>query len=215
MKTHPRLKLFALAVFAASLPMLGSDVRAEGTNVVPNGDFAAGTDGWELFIGPEFKDTGAVADLSVTPGAGPNGQAAGTMTTDVPIRYSISTVRANVVPVDAGAKYKVTAWVKVAEGAEATPGRAAIYVRLALVDSANKPTQDPLGNIHIGLKDQVVRTPQANQLVTSDLPFEWQKIQAEVEIPEDTASVVVGLFADRIKGTAYWSDVSLEKIEKP
>lgn len=209
--TVPPLRGIAALVLMASFALVCPKSLA-ADNLVENGDFESGLDGWELFIGPEFKDAGAVATAETTREAAHESTAAAEVKTDLPIRYGISTTRKYLIPVEAGAKYRISGWVKLADGAEAQPGRAAIYIRLGLMQDQNKPTQDPQGNIHVGLKGQVVRTPDWNQLIITKLPFDWTTIESEVEIPDGHSYVAIGLFVDRIKGTAYWDDIVLEKV---
>lgn len=202
-------------IAALALPVLFLTINPQamaGDNLIENGNFESGLDGWELFIGPEFKDAGAVAEMDTTREVTHDSTTAAVVKTDLPIRYGLSTQRKYLVPVDAGGKYRISGWVKLAEGAEAQPGRAAIYIRLGLMQDQTKPTQDPQGNIHVGLGGQVVRTPEWNRLITTKLPFDWTKIESEVEIPDGHSYVAIGLFVDRIKGTAYWDDIVLEKV---
>lgn len=196
-----------LVLFAIFPPMI-----LAGDNLIENGNFESGLDGWELFIGPEFKDAGAVATAETTREVAHDSTTAAVIKTDLPIRYGLSTQRKYLIPVDAGGKYRISGWVRLADGAEAEPGRAAIYIRLGLMQDQTKPTQDPQGNIHVGLNGQVVRTPEWNQLITAKLPFDWTKIESEVVIPDGHSYVAIGLFVDRIKGTAYWDDIVLEKV---
>lgn len=202
-----------LAASAAAIFLLAvCPSGVAGDNLIENGNFESGLDGWELFIGPEFKDAGAVATVSTTQEVAHDSTTSAVVKTDLPIRYGLSTQRKYLIPVDAGGKYRISGWVKLADGAEAQPGRAAIYIRLGLMQDQTKPTQDPLGNIHVGLNGQVVRTPDWNRLITAKLPFDWTKIESEVEIPDGHSYVAIGLFVDRIKGTAYWDDIVLEKV---
>ena len=58
--TVPPLRGIAALVLMASFALVCPKSLA-ADNLVENGDFESGLDGWELFIGPEFKDAGAVA----------------------------------------------------------------------------------------------------------------------------------------------------------
>ena len=56
-------------IAALALPVLFLTISPRamaGDNLIENGNFESGLDGWELFIGPEFKDAGAVAEMETT-----------------------------------------------------------------------------------------------------------------------------------------------------
>lgn len=209
--TSPSLRGLAAMAIMASFAVF-SPRSIAGDNLIENGNFESGLEGWEIFIGPEFKDAGAVATAETTQESAHDSTTAAVIKTDLPIRYGLSTQRKYLIPVEAGGKYRISGWVKLADGAEAQPGRAAIYIRLGLMQDQTKATQDPQGNIHVGLNGQVVRTPDWNRLITAKLPFDWTKIESEVEIPDGHSYVAIGLFVDRIKGAAYWDDIVLEKV---
>lgn len=204
---------FGVSTLAAGL-LAGLMSSALADNLIPNPGFESGMDGWEVFLGPEFRSTGAVYEGKVQEGVFHEGSAAVALNTDVPIRYGISSTAKNPIPVDGGARYKVTGWVKFSDDAVLQPNRGSVYLRLALLDAPGHATEDPLGNIHIGLDGKVARTPDVAKLVCHEIPRDWQKIEAVVDIPEGQNYVVMGLFADRISGTAYWDDISLERVEK-
>jgi hypothetical protein len=208
----PRVRPVTGLVAAIALSALGLNLHA-ADNLLANGNFESDLNGWELFIGPEFREVGANATAEAKLDSGSNGSAAAVLTTDIPIRYGLTATRKDLIAVDAGARYKISGKVKVAEDAELRAARAAIYIRLALMESPTKPTQDPKGNIHVGLNGQVVRTPDWTQLISSEVTNDWQTIEAEVEIPDGQSFVAVGLFSDHVKGTVYWDDIVLEKIQ--
>lgn len=192
---------------------LGKMDAALAENLAPDAGFESSMDGWEIFIGPEHRESGAVTETKVVEDVVHEGSGAAQMTTDIPIRYAISTSPKVLIPVDAGERYRISGWVKFSDDAKPQPGRATVYIRLALMEGPKQPSQDPLGNIHVGLKGEVARTPDVNKLISAEVPKEWHKIDAVVEIPPGQTYVSIGLFVDRIKGTATWDDIVLEKVD--
>jgi len=193
---------------------LGKMDAAQAENLAPDAGFESSMDGWEIFIGPEHRESGAVTETEIAEDVMHEGRGAAQMTSDLPIRYALSTSPKLLIPVDAGDRYRISGWVKFSDDAKPQAGRANVYIRLALMEGPKQPTQTPLGNIHIGMKGEVARTPDVQKLIIQDVPNEWQKIEAVVEIPEGQAYVSIGLFVDRITGTAYWDEIILEKVDK-
>ena len=174
--------------------------------LITNGGFENGTTGWSIWIPDESKSANCRFEVSTdSPHSGVN---CVHLQADDFARFCIGT---SAIPVQAGDRYRVTAWVRAEAAAQmrpqshGLPPAAGFVIRLNLrqgdADAAG-------GHLFIGLGNQVLRDTPAEW--TKDLPKEWTKVEAVVEIPTGVDAVLPALFMWWAKGTISVDDFSVE-----
>ena len=191
----PGLCLFLLAL------ALAPEARADA--LVPNGGFEDGLTGWTPFIAGDSQDKNCRAEAV---GDAPHsGAACLRLQADDFARFCLG---AKPVPVQAGDRYRVTAWVRADAKAQARSGAPGFAVRLGLYQGK---AETPGGHLHVVFGDRVSRNAPADP--AGPLPTEWTKIEAVFEVPAGTDTIIPGLFAWYEKGAVYVDDFSLEKAD--
>jgi len=194
---------FALVSTFCAVPLVRAD------NLVVNPGFESGKQEWVLFVPQQFQ--GAELTWDMVQESPHEGAVSMSMNSGEPARWALGSVKR--ITATPGEKYRISAWVKFGKGAEFSGNAPAAYLRLVLHDSAMQDIPDPKLHIHVGLNGEVARSDALTKLNVNELPGEgWHKIEAVVEIPDQTASVRINLFAEGVKGTVYWDDVSLELV---
>ena len=189
------------------------EIHAE--NALLNPGFETDKAEWNLFVAPESVDKNCKFRIA---GAHPHsGRNCAEVVSEDFARLGIIPSRS--IFVTAGERYRVSAWIRADAGAEIKPGSPGVLIRLTLrhgkEDAAGKPA------IFIGLNGNVailsLKTPVALPGLATELPSDWTKLEAVVEIPainDGVDSLVLGVFGQYTKGTFYIDDVSLEKVSE-
>ena len=117
-------------------------------------------------------------------------------------------------PVRSGEHYRVIAWVRADPAAQVrpkvvgSPQAAGFAVRLYLRQGN---ADAPGGHLFIALGNQVSRGAPTGSV--TDLPKEWTKVEAVVEIPTGVDAVLPSFFAWWVKGPLFVDDFSVVKVD--
>lgn len=192
--------------FLLSVVLACGWVHAE--NLVENPGFEGGKEKWGPFIPNESQ--GVQLTWDVSPADPHEGTAALVMESAEAVRWVLTPKQR--FAVNAGEKYRVTAWVKFDKGAQTSGNVPAVYVRLVLSDANQQDIPDPMLHLHLGLSGDVVRSTALSRINVPDLPDGWQKMEGVVEIPPDVALVALNLVVHGVVGSVYWDDISFELV---
>jgi hypothetical protein len=195
-------------IFAGCVAMVLSIACLRADNLVPNPGFESGDDGWQIFVPAASKEASpGFLVVSENPHTGAN---CAKLSATAPDRYAISSKSS--IPVTAGEKYRLSAWVRFSDSVPTQPGAPAAYIRAGLFASPTEDNPDPKGHMHIGLDGTMARNTEVGKLAVSKLPVSWQKIEGVIEIPQGVTLLGVSLFVHGFAGSVYWDDVSVEKV---
>jgi len=199
----PVMKYLKLAVFVVLGCFASRAVEAEDL-LISNGGFENGVAGWATFVPAESKDKGCVFDaVSDAPHSGKS--CARLQSTDF-ARFGVGS--GQWIPVQAGEHYHVAAWVRADPAAVVHAKAPGFVIRLNLRQGSADAAG---GHLFIALGNLVSRdTPVASN---ADLPKEWTKVEAVVEIPPGVDSVGTSFFSWWVKGTLFVDDFSIEKVD--
>ncbi len=180
---------------------------AKAENLIPNPSFESGAAGWVLFIPKDAE--GKVQPLQIVQTDVHSGTAAAAITVADGARTGITSKPVNVKP---GEKYRISAWVKFTDNVQFKAGSVGAFLRATLMETPGKDIADPAGHMHIGLKGTVARNPDVGKLGVSELPKQWTKLEAVIEIPAGTGVLLPTVFVMGVTGTVLIDDVNLELV---
>lgn len=176
-----------------------------GQELVANGGFENGTTDWNLFVPGESQEKNCRFDVvSDSPHSGAN--CARFQSEDF-ARFSIGAGKG--FPVQAGERYRVSAWVHTDTAAHLRSKAPGFVIRLNL-RQGNKDAAG--GHLYIETGN-VVAHGDAPPESTSDLPKTWTKVEAVVEIPAGVDTVFPSVFSWWVKGTLFVDDFSIQKVD--
>jgi Carbohydrate binding domain len=182
---------------------------AQAENAVQNPGFESDKEGWKLFVAPGSEGSEAVFDVATdNPHAG---SSAAKLSAVSAIRYGIYPM--DMVSVEPGEHYRVTAWVRFGDDAELKSEAPAAYLRATLFESPKVDISDPRGHMHIGLSGAMARNDEVDKLKVTELPKGWTKIEGVIEIPPSVTLMGLTLFDQGVSGSIYWDDVAIEKVD--
>ncbi|MGB8356023.1 MAG: carbohydrate binding domain-containing protein [Chthoniobacteraceae bacterium] len=197
------MKYLRLAFFVV-LGCFAAHVFAAADLLVSNGEFENGIAGWTVFVPAESKDKGCVFDtVNDAPHSGKS--CARLQSTDF-ARFGVGAGQG--IPVQPGEHYRVTAWVRADPAAELHAKAPGFVIRLNLrLGSADAAG----GHLFISQGNLVSRDTPAES--KTDLPKEWTKVEAVVEIPPGVDTMYPSFFSWWVKGTLFVDDFSIEKVD--
>lgn len=186
--------------FALSVLVPG---RVFADSSLANGGFEAGSEGWKVYVPDESKDKNCRFDIvSESPHSGSN---CAKLASDDFARFSIGS---DVIPVQPGQKYRVTAWVRADSAASVRPKGAGFAIRFNLRDGERDAEG---GHLFVAPENIVTRNTPAG--LANPLPTEWTKIEVVIEIPPGVDAMLPGLFSWWTKGAIYVDDFTVEKVD--
>jgi hypothetical protein len=168
---------------------------------VPNGGFERGAEGWTLFT--PAGSQAAAPGMSVVTGEAHSGQRHLRLASPASARFAAAH---DPVDVDAGRRYRVSAWVKAAPGVEYTVGP---LIRVIFREPSPSAVEtafylDVEGRVSVGVSPTLPRT--------ASLPSTWQKIEAVIEAPARAATARPALFAWGVRGSLDFDDFTMEPV---
>jgi len=199
-----RVSLIACSVVLANLAL---GLTANAGNVVSNPGFEDGKEKWGLFVPKDGE--GMIDGFQISNEAPHSGVSSALMKLTGPGRCALN---ANLIPVQPGERYRLTAWVKFSGNSVLTQGMPGAFIRATLMESAGKDIADPRRHMHIGLSGKMARVDNVAKLAVSELPKQWTKIEGVIEIPAGTTIMGPALFVQGVTGDVSWDDVSVEAV---
>ena len=196
-----KILLAGLTIFAVSM-------IARADNLAPNLGFEDGNAGWVLFVPPAYQ--GVRPEWMPTSAESHSGTASAELKSSGQERWGIGFAKR--VPVKPGGKYRVSAWVKFAQGAQLSPPAPAAYLRVALYTADNQDAGGRLGHIHVGLGGVAVRSSALARLAVGELPTGWSKLEQIIEIPPDTELISCNVFVQGVAGSVFVDDFAFESV---
>jgi len=196
---------FIIIGFVLSLSV--GNIHSE--NLVLNGGFEAGKSGWGQFIPAESKSVPVSWDISETEPHG--GSVAAVMTNPKEARWAMSQSGPRI-PVKAGEKYRLAAWIRFGKDAKLEGTFPAAYIRLVFTDVGQKDVSDPRLHLHLGLSGEFAWSTALSMLNTTNLPTSWKKMEGILEIPPGADLVAINLMVHGVSGTIHWDDIVFEAV---
>lgn len=122
-------------------------------------------------------------------------------------RYAVSRDTTGI-RVQQGERYRLSAWAKAGDDLTAEPGSPGLVLRGTLFSGENANARG--GHLYIGTAG--VARKDATKLFGKEMPREWMKIEAVIEIPEGVALLKLYAFCWYTQGTMHIADLRLEKV---
>jgi hypothetical protein len=211
------------APIAASLLVFGlTSMAMLAENLIPNPDFEKGREKWGLWVAPDSQKMNC--QFLLANNAAYSGRNCVQLVSDDFARFSIaanlSNGNDNVIPVEPGDRYRVSAWVRGDTALKVQSGAPGFLIRCEFF-SHHKGVRGGLA-AYIGLHNKVSIQFPAQGLqalaLPGDFPTEWTKVEGVFEVP-DTVKELDGmtppsLFSWYSKGSIFVDDIVFEKVDQ-
>ena len=196
--------LRSACLLAAALCLTGGAASAQ-QNLIRNPGFEEGLTSWGAFVPATTPREDCKWELSSEQ---PHGGAKCLRLQSLkPERFAMN---ANMLQVQAGQRYKVSAWVRVPAGFAVAPGTPGVLVRVDFPSKDNTFWKDL---VLVTLGDKVALVPNISKLANSKLPAEWTRMSGVFQIPEGVTQMNVELFMWSGVGDSYWDDIELVQVD--
>lgn len=201
---HSRRTFLPLHVLAGLLFSGVVVLATQDQSILLNGGFEEGDFGWDAFGQREGAETST--SFSVVDDRPRSGTGTARLWSDAIARHGFEASR---FPVEAGEKYRISAWVRADDSTKLDRGAPGPVVRLTLLGSDGR-SDAPGGHYFLGLNRWTGRN-QVPPAIIGELPKEWTQMEAVVEIPPDTGYVVPHFFSWNAKGALFFDDITITK----
>jgi len=124
-----------------------------------------------------------------------------------PERFAMNS---NMMQVQAGQRYKVSAWVRVPAGFAVAPGTPGVLVRVDFPSKENTFWKDL---VIVTLGEKVGLVPNISKLANNAFPAEWTRMSGVFQVPQGVTQMNVELFMWSGAGDSYWDDIELLQVD--
>lgn len=173
-------------------------------NLLPNGDFESGKRSWSLFITETGNRQGISFDTRAR--APHSGRQAACLTSDTLSRYGL---RTEVIAVEAGQRYRISAWLRAGSGIQLDSKGGGAVIRLTLQPTEKAAESDV--HYYLGPDSSFGTKPKLFNSAAA-LPSEWTRTEAVIEIPHNVHYLGLRLFAWKMSGQVCFDSVSIERV---
>lgn len=196
-------------LFFAGLLFLSASRDAYCQNLLPNGDFENDKHGWNLFVPEESQESECTFEVI---GDNPHeGAFAAQLDSVSEARYAIVT-RPKGADLVAGAKFRISVWVRAGANFVPKPGTPGFMVRITLFSDAGT-VDAPGGHYYLGLGNHLIHGLDIDSMPQDAIPKTWTKVEAVIEIPPEVESLNVSAFVWQGVGTLWVDDMVFEPVD--